>query len=124
MPRRWAVWTVKACGAFALDRVTLAKRITETCETRVGYGNRRVKARSRDDRAEAAGPNEVRSTDFVQDLPATGRKSRMLTVVDIYSRQGPVLDLRDGQAPAGPFGRCGLSGPAARRLLVFTGPKA
>ncbi|MEM8761433.1 MAG: IS3 family transposase [Pseudomonadota bacterium] len=55
---------------------------------------RRVKAKLRDDRAEATGPNDVWAMDFVHDQLATGRKLRVLTVVDTFSRYVPVLDPR------------------------------
>jgi putative transposase len=47
---------------------------------------RRVKAKLREDRAEAVGPNDVWAMDFVHDQLATGRKLRVLTVVDTFSR--------------------------------------
>ena len=55
---------------------------------------RRVKAKLRDDRAEAVGPNEVWAMDFVHDQLATGKKLRVLTIVDTFSRFLPVLDPR------------------------------
>jgi len=55
---------------------------------------RRVKAKLREDRAEAAGPNDVWAMDFVHDQLATGRKIRVLTVVDTFSRYVPALDAR------------------------------
>ena len=55
---------------------------------------RRVKAKLRDDRVEAVGPNEVWAIDFVHDQLATGKKLRVLTVVDTFSRYVPVLDVR------------------------------
>ncbi len=55
---------------------------------------RRAKAKLRDDRAEAIGPRDVWAMDFVHDQLATGRKLRVLTVVDTYSRYVPVLDPR------------------------------
>jgi putative transposase len=55
---------------------------------------RRVKAKLRDDRAVAVGPNEVWAMDFVHDQLATGKKLRVLTVVDMFSRYVPVLDVR------------------------------
>lgn len=55
---------------------------------------RRVKAKLREDRAEAVGPNDVWAMDFVHDQLATGRKIRVLTVVDTFSRYVPVLDVR------------------------------
>ncbi|MDP3264667.1 MAG: IS3 family transposase, partial [Tabrizicola sp.] len=55
---------------------------------------RRVKAKLRDDRALAVGPNDVWAMDFVHDQLATGKKLRVLTVVDTFSRYVPVLDVR------------------------------
>ena len=55
---------------------------------------RRVKARLRDDRVEAVEPNEVWAMDFVHDQLATGKKLRILTVVDTHSRCCPAVDAR------------------------------
>src|SRR5262249_32951046 len=55
---------------------------------------RRVKAKLREDRTEASRPHETWAMDFVHDQLATGRKLRILTVVDIFSRFSPVLDPR------------------------------
>ena len=55
---------------------------------------RRVKAKLWDDRVETVGPNEVWAMDFVHDQLATGKKFRVLTVVDTFSRYVPVLDVR------------------------------
>lgn len=55
---------------------------------------RRVKAKPREDRRPAARPNEVWAMDFLHDQLATGRKVRILAVVDIFSRFSPVLDAR------------------------------
>ncbi|MCR4378313.1 MAG: IS3 family transposase [Rhodospirillales bacterium] len=55
---------------------------------------RRVKAKLRDDRTEARRPNETWVVDFVHDQLATGRKLRILTVIDTYSRLSPVIDPR------------------------------
>jgi putative transposase len=53
---------------------------------------RRVKAKLRDDLREAKRPNETWAMDFVHDHLATGKKIRVLTVVDTFSRYVPVLD--------------------------------
>ena len=53
---------------------------------------RRVKAKLRDDRAPATRPNDVWAMDFVHDQLATGKKIRVLTVVDTFSRFSPVID--------------------------------
>jgi putative transposase len=55
---------------------------------------RRVKAKLREDRCAASRVNDVWAMDFVQDQLATGRKIRVLTVVDTFSRFSPVLDPR------------------------------
>jgi putative transposase len=55
---------------------------------------RRVKAKLREDRCEATRPNEVWAMDFVHDQLATGRKLRILTVVDTWSRFSPAIDPR------------------------------
>ena len=55
---------------------------------------RRVKAKLREDRKDAVGPNDVWAIDFVHDQLATDRKIRILTVVDTFSRYVPVLDGR------------------------------
>lgn len=55
---------------------------------------RRVKAKLREDRCAATRPNETWAMDFVHDQLATGRKIRILTVVDTFSRFSPVIDPR------------------------------
>ena len=55
---------------------------------------RRVRAKLRDDRKPATQPNETWAMDFVHDQLATGKKIRVLTVVDIFSRFSPVIDPR------------------------------
>ncbi len=57
---------------------------------------RRVKAKLRSDRGVAVKPQEIWAMDFVHDQLATGRKLRILTVVDTYSRYCPVIDPRFG----------------------------
>lgn len=70
------------------------------------YPKRRVRAKLREDRQEAAGPNDVwamrcltsdaciAERDFVHDQLSTGWKLRVLTVVDTFSRYVPVLNPR------------------------------
>jgi putative transposase len=55
---------------------------------------RRVKAKLREDRCAATWPSETWAMDFVHDQLATGKKLRILTVVDIFSRYCPVIDPR------------------------------
>ena len=58
------------------------------------HPKRRVKAKLREDRQEAIGPNDVWAMDFVHDQLATGRKLRILTMVDTHSRLCPAVDPR------------------------------
>jgi putative transposase len=55
---------------------------------------RRVKAKLRDDRTVAVQINETWAMDFVHDQLATGRKIRVLTIVDTFSRFSPAVDPR------------------------------
>ena len=55
---------------------------------------RRVKAKLREDRADATYSNQVWAMDFVHDQLATGRKLRVLTIVDTHSRVSPATDPR------------------------------
>lgn len=55
---------------------------------------RRVKAKLRDDRTAATRCNQTWAMDFVHDQLATGRKLRVLTIVDTWSRFSPAVDPR------------------------------
>ena len=55
---------------------------------------RRVKAKLRDERRPATRSNETWAMDFVHDQLATGRKIRVLTIVDTFSRFSPALEPR------------------------------
>jgi putative transposase len=55
---------------------------------------RRVKAKLREDRAEAVGPSDVWAMDPVHNQLATGKKLRVLTVAEASSRYVAVLDAR------------------------------
>jgi putative transposase len=54
----------------------------------------RVKAKLRSDRQPATRANQTWAMDFVHDQLATGRKLRVLTIVDIFSRFSPAVELR------------------------------
>jgi putative transposase len=55
---------------------------------------RRVKAKLRDDRRPAIRSNETWAMDFVHDQLATGRKLRVLTIVDTFTRFSPATEVR------------------------------
>lgn len=63
-------------------------------ELRNKVPKRRVKAKLRADRTESTHSNHVWAMDFVHDQLATGRKIRVLTVVDTFSRFSPAVDAR------------------------------
>jgi hypothetical protein len=81
---------------------------------------RRVKAKLRDDRQEAVGPNDVWAMDFVHDQLALGNKLRILTIVDTHSRFCPAADPRFKYWPA-PIGWSGFSLSALRVLALQLG---
>ncbi|MFY2822381.1 IS3 family transposase [Ruegeria sp. MALMAid1280] len=58
------------------------------------HPKRRVKAKLREDRREAVGPNDVWAMDFVHDQLALGKKLRILSIVDTHSRLCPAVDPR------------------------------
>ncbi len=55
---------------------------------------RRVKAKLREDRRPATHSNQTWAMDFVHDQLATGRKIRILTVVETFTRFSPAVDPR------------------------------
>ena len=55
---------------------------------------RRVKAKLRDDRTAAVRTNDVWAMDFVHDQLATGKKLRVLTIIDTFSRFSPAVEAR------------------------------
>ena len=61
---------------------------------------RRVKAKLREDRADATQSNQVWAMDFVNAQFVTGREIRGLTVVDTFSRFSPVVAARRQQRRA------------------------
>ena len=107
MRREWKVSIRRACVVLRARRSTyhyrhrrreqadLGKRIKEIAQTRVRRNKtpkRRVKAKLREDRTVAMRRNEIWAMDFVHDQLATGRKLRVLTVVDLFSRFSPAVD--------------------------------
>jgi putative transposase len=55
---------------------------------------RRVKAQLREGRAPASEPNQVWAMDFVHDQLFDGRKIRVLTIVDTFTRLSPAIEVR------------------------------
>jgi len=55
---------------------------------------RKVSANLREDRCVASEPNEVWAMDFMSDQLFDGRRIRILTIVDAFSRLSPAIDVR------------------------------
>jgi putative transposase len=70
------------------------------------------------------GPTERWSMDFVHDALADGRQFRVLTVVDQWSRQSPILEVdssMSGKTVSAALDRVLVSGPAPRSITVDHG---
>src|SRR5437868_5118905 len=55
---------------------------------------RRVKAQLREGRSSPTNANQVWAMDFVHDQLFDGRKIRVLTIVDTFTRLSPAIDVR------------------------------
>ena len=77
----------------------LAKRVyrlytEEGLQLRHKTPKRKVSAKLREDRCPAAAPNEVWAMDFMSDQLFDGRRIRILTIGDAFSRLSPAIDVR------------------------------
>jgi len=84
----------EARARFGHRRIHVLLCREERLKMRKKTPRRRVKAALRDDPAPPSRSNEVWAMDFVHEQLATGRKMRVLTVVDAFSRYSPMLDAR------------------------------
>lgn len=77
-------------------------------------------------RTEAVGPNQVWTMDFVHDQLATGKKLRLLIVVDTFSRYVPVLKTRHSYRGEDVAGRStGLGGRiSGLHNATLSGPRS
>ena len=80
----WRVNHKKVCRLYAELGLQLRNKTPK----------RRVKAKLREDRSSATSSNQVWAMDFVHDQLFDGRKLRILTIVDTYSRLSPAIDVR------------------------------
>ena len=55
---------------------------------------RKASAKLRDDRSPASAPNEVWAMDFMSEQLFNGRRIRILTIVDAFTRISPAIDVR------------------------------
>jgi putative transposase len=68
--------------------------VEEGLQTRNKRPKRRVAAKVRSDRKPPSAPNEVWAMDFLSDQLFDGRKIRILTIVDAFSKLSPAIDVR------------------------------
>ena len=116
MRGEWKVSIRRACAALRIDRVRYGYRRVHVLLRGDGWAvnpkriyclykelglhlrnkvpKRRVKAKLRDDRCPATQGNQIWAMDFVHDQVASGRKIRILTVVDTFTRFSPAIDPR------------------------------
>src|SRR5262249_50484048 len=80
----WLVNTKRVCRLYRQMGLQLRNKSPK----------RRVKAQLRDDRAPATAPNQVWAMDFFHDQLFDGRKIRILTIVDTFTRLAPAIDVR------------------------------
>ena len=80
-------WTSNIKRVYRLDRELGLQLRNKTPK-------RRVKAKLREGPIDAQQVNETWAMDFVHDQLATGRKIRVLTIVDTFSRFSPAVDPR------------------------------
>ena len=79
---------------------------------------RKVKAKLREDRQEPVRRNDVWAMDFVHDQLFDGRKTRVLTMVDAFTRYSPAIEARfnwRGAAYPSAGGRLAGGGGAVKR---------
>jgi len=81
-------WRVNAKRVYRLY-------VEEGLQIRNKRPKRKVAAKLREDRRPPHAPNDVWAMDFLSDQLFDGRKIRVLTIVDAYSRISPAIDVRD-----------------------------
>ena len=88
---------------------------------------RRVKAQLREDRSPASAANQVWAMDFVHDQLFDGRKIRVLTIVDTFTRLSPAIDVRQsfrGADVVQTLERVVRSSATHRRFVSTTAPSS
>lgn len=68
--------------------------VEESLQIRNKRPKRKVSAKLREDRKPPAAPNEIWALDFLSDQLFDGKRIRILTIVDAFSRLSPAIDVR------------------------------
>jgi putative transposase len=87
---------------------------------------RRVKAKLREGRAGASAANEVWAMDFVHDQLFDGRKIRVLTIIDTFTRLSPAIDVRQsyrGADVVATLERAAIETSLPKTIRVDNGPE-
>ena len=87
---------------------------------------RKMKAKLRDDRWPATAPHECWSMDFLSDQLFDGRKIRILSIVDNFTRLSPALDVRfsyRGSDVVETLERIAITHGRPKRIRVDQGPE-
>jgi putative transposase len=87
---------------------------------------RRVKAKLREGRADAPAANEVWAMDFVHDQLFDGRKIRVLTIIDTFTRLSPAIDVRQsyrGADVVATLERAAIETSLPKTIRVDNGPE-
>jgi putative transposase len=87
---------------------------------------RSVKAKLREGRADAPAANEVWAMDFVHDQLFDGRKIRVLTIIDTFTRLSPAIDVRQsyrGADVVATLERAAIETSLPKTIRVDNGPE-
>ena len=79
----------RACRVLEADRSTIQYKLRRHDQAALEL---QIKAKLREDRKKATRPNETWALNFIHDQLSTGRKCRILTVVDTFTRFSPIID--------------------------------
>lgn len=80
-------WRVNAKRVYRLY-------VEEGLQIRNKRPKRKVSAKLREDRKPPQGPNDVWAMDFLSDQLFDGRKIRVLTIIDAFTKVSPAIDVR------------------------------
>jgi putative transposase len=112
----WEINAKRVYRLYGLEHLSLRRKAPR----------RRVSSRHRDDRPAVEAANQARAMDFMSDALADGRKLRVLTVIDLFTRESPAIRVgprfTSGQV-AEVLAEVSLSRGSPRELRVDNGPE-
>ena len=117
------------CGGRAGPSTTSARDVydrEEGLHLRRKTPKRKVSAKRREDRVAATAANDCWSMDFLSDQLFDGRKIRVLTIVDNFTRVSPAIDVRTsyrGADVVATLDRVASTYGRPKRIRVDNGPE-